>query len=242
MNTILFALLLWGSVGGASGVNVDVRVLVGSYRAPSGLTCAPPPSTPPPYSLVCTTDTPVPEDASNPSPPTMTKTLFTIPDAALYLDAIGVQTTGLSMLNISYAGVPVMPGQDFDPTGTDLDSEPLVSWDPALGECTVVMVDPDAPTRNSDGSQPGAAGPWLHWIHSDAVGSTSDGAAIMEYAKPTPPSGMGKHRYIFVLFRQNVQTLGYPTPSRMQWDFPDFLSRYPAMVPVAANFYYAETP
>lgn len=34
-------------------------------------------------------------------------------------------------------------------------SNPTVQWNPALGPCTLVMVDPDAPQPNADPSKPG---------------------------------------------------------------------------------------
>lgn len=30
------------------------------------------------------------------------------------------------------------------------------------------QIDPDAPERNEDGTQPGRHGPWLHWIVTNA--------------------------------------------------------------------------
>lgn len=47
---------------------------------------------------------------------------------------------------------------------------PNVAWEAGLGKCTLVMVDPDAPERNTtDGAHPSTKGPWLHWLVTDAV-------------------------------------------------------------------------
>ncbi|RPA97322.1 PEBP-like protein [Choiromyces venosus 120613-1] len=69
----------------------------------------------------------------------------------------------------------------------------------------VIMIDPDAPSR----ANPTSANV-LHWVKTDlrirpttATNITADNAtAPLSYAPPSPPSGSGEHRYVFLLYDQ----------------------------------------
>ena len=64
-----------------------------------------------------------------------------------------------------------------------------VKWDEALGKCTLVMIDPDAPDRKGDGRGPGSLGPWLHWLVTGAGEKPERGSCMVEYMGPAPPAG-----------------------------------------------------
>ena len=72
------------------------------------------------------------------------------------------------------------------------------------GLWTLLMVDPDAPSRTNP-----VCGEWLHWavcnarLGSDGVLDIEHADVVTPYAGPTPPKGTGKHRYCFLLFRQS---------------------------------------
>jgi len=65
---------------------------------------------------------------------------------------------------------------------------------------TLVMVDPDAPSRTNP-----VASEWLHWLVSDIPQGQGiiKGQKIMTFAPSGPPKNTGKHRYIFLLFSHN---------------------------------------
>jgi hypothetical protein len=64
-----------------------------------------------------------------------------------------------------------------------------VKWEEALGKCTLVMIDPDAPDRKGDGRGPGSLGPWLHWLVTGAGEKPERGSCMVEYMGPAPPAG-----------------------------------------------------
>ena len=64
----------------------------------------------------------------------------------------------------------------FDVTDHFLHRQPVLEWDSALGPCTLLMLDPDAPSpRGGDGARPGSLGPWLHWLITDAISQPEGG-------------------------------------------------------------------
>lgn len=85
---------------------------------------------------------------------------------------------------------------------------------------TLVLTDPDAPSR-SDNSM----SEYCHWVKTDITvldakrdaefmaysihgDSTSVGKKVMSYMGPAPPKGTGKHRYVFLLYKQPDGTPG----------------------------------
>ncbi len=73
---------------------------------------------------------------------------------------------------------------------------------------TCAMVDPDAPSRK----QSAAGQQWLHFLWSniklqpDGELSLENATELMSYAGPTPPSGTGLHRYVFLCFQQHSRS------------------------------------
>nr|XP_021506885.1 phosphatidylethanolamine-binding protein 4-like [Meriones unguiculatus] len=66
----------------------------------------------------------------------------------------------------------------------------------------LVMVDPDAPSRNEPTMKY-----WRHWVVSDIIGANIKnglprGNVLTAYEPPTPPPTTGLHRYQFRLYRQ----------------------------------------
>lgn len=123
-----------------------------------------------------------------------------------------------------------------------LQVKPEVSWNAALGTCTLVAIDPDAPDRDGDdGTRAGAFGPWLHWLASECEGGmTISGKQHVSYMGPAPPRG--NHRYIFVLFQQlgGVKLAG--GIQRKQWDLEGFVTANRGVLKAAAvNFYYCSS-
>nr|XP_046243088.1 phosphatidylethanolamine-binding protein 4 isoform X1 [Scatophagus argus] len=101
----------------------------------------------------------------------------------------------------------------------------------------LVMVDPDAPRRNSPTSAY-----WRHWLVVDIQGKTLkkgqiEGKVLTEYARPTPPQASGFHRYQFMLYEQHpdaqVTLTEQEKSSCGKWDLQDFIARFDLGEPVA---------
>lgn len=102
------------------------------------------------------------------------------------------------------------------------------------------MIDPDAPERHGDGSEPHPkAGPWLHWIVTGATGSASMGRVVQDYAGPTPPKG--NHRYILLLFKQSGEVDMSVGTARKKWDAPGFVeANASTLSPAGFSFFYVK--
>jgi len=169
-------------------------------------------------------------------------------DAETYLMTLGVPP-GLPMLPVQYGGIVVQGAfSQFDATRDArlLGSAPTVEWDPLLGDkaspkFALLMVDPDAPSRVGDGSAPGSAGPWLHWLLLNCKTTAESGYALSWYTKPEPP--VGNHRYIFLLLEQIAPGTPPKSFDRKAWDLAGFLQgNADKLRPVAVNFFYASAP
>eukprot|EP00931_Biecheleriopsis_adriatica_P064980 TRINITY_DN39618_c0_g1_i1.p1 TRINITY_DN39618_c0_g1~~TRINITY_DN39618_c0_g1_i1.p1 ORF type:complete len:248 (+),score=28.97 TRINITY_DN39618_c0_g1_i1:61-804(+) len=161
-------------------------------------------------------------------------------EAQLYLNKCGIPA-GLPELSVVWGGkgtaIHGKRSQFKKTKDTFLQNAPSISFDPALGRCTLVMVDPDAPAPKDDGETPGALSPILHWLATDCTGGKVDGG-LVPYAGPAPP--FGTHRYIEVLFQQtgDVKLLG-SEQTRIRWDFPAFVqANAKSLTPVAVNCFY----
>lgn len=124
---------------------------------------------------------------------------------------------------------------------------------------TLVLTDPDAPSRNDN--------KWSEYAHfikpnvkllssSDASKNDdflsaeinlSDSDSFLGYQGPAPPPKTGKHRYVFILFRQKSGHFDpKPLKDRPNWGtgkpgsgVKDWANQYP-LEPVAINFFYSQ--
>ncbi|XP_077417745.1 phosphatidylethanolamine-binding protein 4 isoform X1 [Vanacampus margaritifer] len=98
---------------------------------------------------------------------------------------------------------------------------------------TLVMVDPDAPSRSSPSQRY-----WRHWLVTDVKGSSLldgpiQGKTITRYVAPTPPPGSGFHRYQFLLYMQTTDMPALAMPPRGGWHLEAFVTRLILGEPVA---------
>ncbi|KAH3687198.1 hypothetical protein WICPIJ_001828 [Wickerhamomyces pijperi] len=121
---------------------------------------------------------------------------------------------------------------------------------------TLVMTDPDAPSRTDK--------KWSEYAHyittnikltsltpdSEFISSTpltEAGDEILPYHPPGPPLNTGKHRYVFVLYKQPNGHTNFVAPSdRPNWGYGQpavgvrkWANSY-GLVPFAVNFFQAE--
>ncbi|XP_058246042.1 phosphatidylethanolamine-binding protein 4 [Hemibagrus wyckioides] len=103
---------------------------------------------------------------------------------------------------------------------------------------TLIMVDPDAPSRTN----PSRAN-WRHWLLADIEGSSLiagdiKGRLLSEYTRPTPPKRTGFHRYQFLLYEQNTDQVLSLSQQEQQslgnWDPQAFVEKFELVGPVAS--------
>lgn len=94
------------------------------------------------------------------------------------------------------------------------------------GGLTVILTDPDAPSRKDDGLSE-----MCHWIARvpEVVitprgvrvwVNASDLVGVVDYKAPAPPKRTGKHRYVFVLLEGENTDLKAPE-ERKHWGFEE---------------------
>lgn len=113
---------------------------------------------------------------------------------------------------------------------------------------TVIMFDPDAPSR--------ATAPigknWLHWVVVNIPGSNIEvGETTVTYVGAGPPKDTGLHRYVFLAFEQN-KSVKWPRfdwlqkthENREKWDLNEFINTFGKDLaddlPVAAGCFRSE--
>ncbi|XP_064482627.1 protein D1-like [Ornithodoros turicata] len=101
-------------------------------------------------------------------------------------------------LAVKYSSTAVIMGSKLDLETTS--TTPTIELQATDGMFTLVMVDPDAPSRNAPKMKH-----WRHWlvVNVPANGDIGAGDTITEYNGPSPPAGSGPHRYVFLLYAQS---------------------------------------
>uniref|UniRef100_A0A8D8LZJ2 Protein D1 n=1 Tax=Cacopsylla melanoneura TaxID=428564 RepID=A0A8D8LZJ2_9HEMI len=119
---------------------------------------------------------------------------------------------------------------------------PHVHWDAhPLIHYTLVMVDPDAPSRQNP-----TLGEFRHWLVVNIpAGNITLGETITAYTGPDPPVGTGFHRYIFYLYRQ-PGPIEFDEKHRAAWKREKFSAKMFAekhyLKGEAGNFFIAKNP
>jgi ubiquitin carboxyl-terminal hydrolase L3 len=101
-------------------------------------------------------------------------------------------------LKVTYDQVQVQAGATLTPTQAQ--SAPTIAFSAeATAFYTVVMIDPDAPSREDP-----KFAQWLHWLAVNVPGSdlTQKGDVLAEYVGAAPPQDSGLHRYIVLVYKQ----------------------------------------
>uniref|UniRef100_A0A0M3J700 Phosphatidylethanolamine-binding protein 4 (inferred by orthology to a human protein) n=1 Tax=Anisakis simplex TaxID=6269 RepID=A0A0M3J700_ANISI len=139
-------------------------------------------------------------------------------------------------LAVSYGQHSVQCGTVLKPS--DARKQPTVNWPSDSQKLyTLMMVDPDAPSRKRP-----TMGQWLHWLVVNVPGSSIDqGQTLTPYAPPTPPSGSGLHRYVFLAYQQSAQLNANSVSQRPKFSAKQFASNNGLGAPVAGNFFQTES-
>ncbi|KAJ3657109.1 hypothetical protein Zmor_016137 [Zophobas morio] len=146
-------------------------------------------------------------------------------------------------LHITYPnGKKVHLGEELTPS--DVKDEPAAKWDSNPEKYyTLVMFDPDAPSRENN-----TFADVKHWLVGNIQGGDlSTGDVIAEYFGSGPPKGTGLHRYIFVVYQQKDK-LTFDEPKsgklsrahRLKWSLKAFVEKYDLGEPLAGDYFKAQ--
>ncbi|XP_030081258.1 protein D2 [Drosophila hydei] len=138
--------------------------------------------------------------------------------------------------------ITVSPGCHLTPF--QVRREPIIRWmaDPHKFY-TLALIDPDAPSRAKPTYRE-----WLHWLVGNIPGcDVVRGQQIVEYIGSRPPAETGKHRYVFVVFKQlcevDFDESYIPRATydgRPCFSLRRFAKKYALGNPVALNFFFAK--
>ncbi|KAK8787112.1 hypothetical protein V5799_023113 [Amblyomma americanum] len=138
-------------------------------------------------------------------------------------------------------GVEVRMGNTLTCDQTATAPESISFKGPSSAYYTVMMVDPDAPSRVSARLRH-----WRHWLVINVPNScdVKAGDTITEYTGPSPPKGSGLHRYAFLVYSQGTNRIAEkdaPVPdARGQFNVARFVNDMKLGDPLAANFFVCE--
>jgi phosphatidylethanolamine-binding protein (PEBP) family uncharacterized protein len=137
-------------------------------------------------------------------------------------------------------------------------NEPVIKWPCSASQehrgyegdeqlFTVLMVDPDAPSRKHPTNRE-----WLHWMVTDVpLDSIKEGHTLVEYSGPAPPEGTGPHRYVLLVFNQKLGRLHLEpkdrknikkgdSKGRARWNTREFIREYSLGQAYAGAFFFCE--
>ena len=134
------------------------------------------------------------------------------------------QIEDLSRMQVIY---PTTNTKKTNYTQQETSSQPRIHIEGSDGPYALVMIDPDAGKKTPNNRSPGNADKYyLHWliVNIPSSGDLSEGTVVVPYQGPTPPPNTGKHRYHFILYKQNLNmTNGLAIKERPSWSLQGFL-------------------
>ncbi len=115
-----------------------------------------------------------------------------------------------TQLQVSYPNKVFKNGETLDRSTVTLPPSKVTSAVAEDGSTyCVFFLDPDAPSRAKPESRC-----WLHWAWGNCSGSdvltgeyNKSGQELIPYITPAPPRGSGPHRYTYLLFKQEGESL-----------------------------------
>ncbi|XP_065354284.1 protein D2-like [Calliphora vicina] len=146
-----------------------------------------------------------------------------------------------AIAHMTYGSVDVCLGNELKPK--QVKDQPKVTWNADEKSLyTLLMVDPDAPSRDTPTYRE-----ILHWLVINVPGSNvSEGQVVAEYIGSGPPEGSGLHRYVFLVFKQADKILtdkfisNKSREGRLSVKTRDYITKYNLGNPVAGNYYQAQ--
>ncbi|XP_063987031.1 protein D3-like [Diachasmimorpha longicaudata] len=151
-----------------------------------------------------------------------------------------IESGPLKKIEIKYGSKEVNFGNEFAPTETK--NIPEIHYEHEGGVLyTLVMTDPDIPVRGYNRE-------WQHWVVGNIPeDKVAKGEVLTEYVGPAPPKGSGKHRYVFLLYKQNQgsitfdeRRIGDRDKRRNRFSVKKLAEKYNLEGPLAGNYLKAE--
>lgn len=123
---------------------------------------------------------------------------------------------------------------------------------------TLIKTDPDAPSREDPKfgevsaiykiSKGFLSLQWHHWLVANIPGNNVEkGDVLSEYIGAGPPEKTGKHRYVYLVYKQSSKLsdsehgkLGISANRRNNYNAADFAKKHGLGEPQFGNFYEAE--
>lgn len=148
------------------------------------------------------------------------------------------------LLEVNYpSGVKVQFGNLLKPTLVK--DEPTFSWPAEPDQLyTIFMIDPDAPSRQDHKLRN-----VVHYLKNNIPGNqTSEGELAVEYVGACPYHNSGKHRMVFLLYKQNkAERIEFEElvdkntiKGRGPLDMREYANENNLGNPVAINFYMSD--
>ncbi|XP_076270104.1 protein D3-like isoform X2 [Rhynchophorus ferrugineus] len=144
-------------------------------------------------------------------------------------------------VEVKYGASEVSLGNELTPTSVR--EEPLLKYPSQDGRYyTVIMTDPDAPSRSNPIRRE-----FRHWLVVNVPGSdVSKGEVLTAYVGSGPPKGSGLHRYIFLVYEQPEKIAfeekfvsNHEVGTRPSFSARKFAEKYHLEL-TAGNFYQAQ--
>ncbi|CAL7938127.1 unnamed protein product [Xylocopa violacea] len=145
-------------------------------------------------------------------------------------------------IEVKYGDKVVDFGNEFTPPETQ--QIPEIHYKHEGGVLyTLVMTDPDAPTGKGYNRE------FKHWLVGNIPEENiAKGEVLAEYVGPAPPKGTGKHRYVFLVYKQNQGSITFDErrlsnrdgPRRKRFNIKKFAEKYDLEGPIAGNFMRVE--
>uniref|UniRef100_A0A183FVM5 Phosphatidylethanolamine-binding protein n=1 Tax=Heligmosomoides polygyrus TaxID=6339 RepID=A0A183FVM5_HELPZ len=139
----------------------------------------------------------------------------------------------LSELQVTFQGYQKASlGNELSPSAAL--SEPTLGWKADSNTLyTVIMVDPDAPSRKNP-----FLSDYLHWLVVNVRGnSVKNGDELASYRGPAPPPGSGAHRYYLLLYKQRRPITMRKMKSRANFNTLKYARDNGLDGPVAGNYF-----
>ncbi|KAG7200691.1 hypothetical protein KM043_001243 [Ampulex compressa] len=117
----------------------------------------------------------------------------------------------LVTLEVKYGDKVVHLGTELTPTQAHQVPEIHYKHDGGV-LYTLILTDADVPTK-------GYTREFRHWIVGNIPEEdVAKGEVLAEYVGPAPPKGTGKHRYVFLIYRQNQGSITFDERRLGTWD------------------------
>ncbi|KOC59142.1 Phosphatidylethanolamine-binding protein like protein F40A3.3 [Habropoda laboriosa] len=161
-------------------------------------------------------------------------------DAKIMPDII--ETAPEEKIEVKYGDKVVELGNELTPSETH--QIPEIHYKHEGGVLyTLVLTDPDAPTRKGYNRE------FRHWLVGNIPEENIEkGEVLTEYIGPAPPNGSGKHRYVFLIYKQSRGAITFDERRlstrdgslRKRFNIKKFAEKYSLDGPIAGNFMKAE--